>query len=41
MINSSKRIILLEDNKNIINVSNSIFTNIYNHNKIQQANEGT
>jgi hypothetical protein len=36
-----KKIILLEDNENIIDVSNSIVTNIYDHNRIQLANEGT
>ena len=41
MINSSKRIILLKDNENIINASNSIVTNIYDSNRIQLANEKT
>jgi hypothetical protein len=40
-MNSSKRIILLEDNENIIYVSNSIVTNIYNPNRMQLANEET
>jgi hypothetical protein len=40
-MNSSKRIILLEDNENIIDVSNSIVTNIYNPNRMQLANEET
>jgi hypothetical protein len=41
MINSSKIIILLKDNENIIDVSNSIVTNIYDNNKMQLANEET
>jgi hypothetical protein len=36
-----KRIILLEDNENIIDVSNSIVTNIYDPNRMQLANEET
>ena len=41
MINSSKRIILLKDNENIIDVFNSIITNIYDPNRMQLANEET
>ena len=39
MINSSKRIIVLKDNENIIDVSNSIVTNIYDFNRMQLPNE--
>jgi hypothetical protein len=35
-----KKIILLEDNENIIDVSNFIVTNVYDSNKMQLANEG-
>ena len=41
MINLSKRIILLKYNKNIIDTSNSIVTNIYNPNRMQLSNEKT
>ena len=41
MINSSKIIILLKDNKNIIDAFNSIVTNIYDPNRMQLANEET
>jgi hypothetical protein len=41
MINSSKRIILLKDNENIIDVFNSIVTNIYDPNIMQLVNEET
>jgi hypothetical protein len=39
MINSSKRIILLKDNENIIDAS--IITKIYDHNRMQLANKET
>jgi hypothetical protein len=41
MINSSKRILLLKDNENIIDASNSIVTNIYDPNRMQLANKET
>ena len=36
-----KKIILLENNENIINVSDSIVTNIYDPNRMQLADERT
>jgi hypothetical protein len=36
-----KKIILLDDNKNIIDVSNFIVINIYDPNRIQLANQET